>query len=170
MQLIFFRHGPAEARTADREDAFRALTSDGRRKTCAASDGLKQFLISQGISVSGEKLLIWSSPLVRAVETAEILAQSMHLQYHVQPFLADDELAMLLKAIDSEIKQPHKHVQTLIIVGHQPDLGNWSKALTGFDLPLKKCAAAGLLLNTDQPDASQLRFFLQPAVLRRFAI
>ena len=173
MQLIFFRHGPAEPRKEGRDDAFRPLTSTGRKKTHTASVGLRQFLISQGISISSENLRIWSSPLVRSVETAEIIGKSLQLPYQIQPFLAGDELALLLEAIDNEIAKSHKqiqaHKQTVIVVGHQPDLGNWCEMLTGFNLPLKKCAVAGLLLNMEQPHASQLSFFMQPAVLRRFA-
>ena len=67
MELVLMRHGKAEPRTDAKADFERELTSIGRKKVKQAARGLAQCLYS------GRDIMIWSSPLLRAVQTAEII-------------------------------------------------------------------------------------------------
>ena len=69
MELLIIRHGLAGDKTAwakkGRPDAERPLTKEGRRKLKEAAPGLAK--------VFGKAELLASSPLVRALQTAELL-------------------------------------------------------------------------------------------------
>ena len=69
-QLILIRHGIAEERTPEGDDFYRKLTEAG-------VEGLTAFLpdIAPLLTESGN-LRIWTSPLVRARQTAELLAEA----------------------------------------------------------------------------------------------
>ncbi|MDW7656278.1 MAG: histidine phosphatase family protein, partial [Bacillota bacterium] len=71
MHLILVRHGIAEDAGPGQPDADRRLTLQGKHRLSDAMPGLSRYL-------SGQKSIeIWSSPLSRAVETAEILANGL---------------------------------------------------------------------------------------------
>ena len=72
MKVCFVRHGPAVPRgTPGIEDDARPLTSDGRKRTRDAARGIRKLKLG----IDG----IWTSPLPRARETAEILAKALRL-------------------------------------------------------------------------------------------
>src|SRR5262249_23023814 len=72
MNVIFFRHGPAVARGTDGvAEAERPLTPEGKKKTAAAARGLR--VLDLGADA------IFTSPLPRAAQTAEILAEVLKL-------------------------------------------------------------------------------------------
>ncbi len=66
MKLYVMRHGPAEDQANSGVDGDRALTTSGRARVQAVAETLTQ--------LGEEPLFIVSSPLVRAVQTAEIVA------------------------------------------------------------------------------------------------
>ena len=67
MELIFMRHGKAETRSDAKADFERELTSIGRKKVKQAARGLSRCLLP------GRVVLIWTSPSIRTLQTAEIL-------------------------------------------------------------------------------------------------
>jgi phosphohistidine phosphatase len=147
VKVCFVRHGPAVPRGAKGvEDDARPLTPEGRAKTREAMRGLRKLKL--GITV------IWTSPLPRARETAEILGRELGLT----PKLTD---ALKPGA------PPLRFLKTLkggcpALVGHEPDLGEAVAALVGGRpgaFPLKK---AGIAL----VEGGELRLFLAPSVLR----
>ena len=68
MDLLIIRHGIAEARSSGGDDDSRRLTDDGRKKMRRGAKGLIRLL--------PELEALVSSPLVRARETAEIVAEA----------------------------------------------------------------------------------------------
>src|SRR5215207_5369 len=66
------RHGPAEDSSPTGRDGDRALTPDGRERTRAVARAL--------IAENEAPLTIVSSPLVRALQTAEIVAAVTELE------------------------------------------------------------------------------------------
>lgn len=116
MKLAVIRHAIAEDPDAfaltGQEDGLRPLTPQGRKKMRRAAVGLKTIVPTFDV--------IGSSPLVRAVETAEIVAQCYEGLHVVQvPALApggapEEGLAWL---------QSNKRFDTVALVGHEPDLG-----------------------------------------------
>ena len=82
MDLILLRHGEAEDATHPgdpAEDAARRLTDDGKTKLSRSLPQLSLLLDDK------KQLVIWTSPLVRARETAEILRDSLDLRERAMP-------------------------------------------------------------------------------------
>jgi phosphohistidine phosphatase len=136
MKLIFVRHAEALDRTAAMTDEMRYLTSEGRgsfRKTART-------LLKQGVEPS----LILTSPLIRAVQTAEILAETLAffgpllVRNELRPGFDMEKLQNLLNEFQS--------ADEVVFVGHEPDLSGLITALLslpdGFNL--KKGAAVKL--------------------------
>lgn len=117
MDLLVIRHGKAEPHGPDGSDASRRLSEDGRKQLRRGARGLRNLVPSLDALVS--------SPLVRAVETAEIVAEVYApLAFEQTPVLEPDrdpkELADWLA---------DRREGTLAIVGHEPLL---SHAATWF--------------------------------------
>jgi phosphohistidine phosphatase len=159
MELILIRHGQAQAPGENLEDARRTLTSEGRKK-------LNRTLPSLGLLVKNlGKAQIWSSPLDRAVQTADILARIFHvtdIQRH--EFVGSGDFVALCQQLS--ITRPSS---TILIVGHEPHLGDWSRQLCGLQLPFKKGSAAGLKISSLTPLDSELLWFFQPQPFGRLS-
>ncbi|MDW7659567.1 MAG: phosphohistidine phosphatase SixA, partial [Bacillota bacterium] len=56
---------------------------------------------------------------------------------------------------------------TVIVVGHEPTLSEWSQKICGVWLPFKKGAAAAIDIQSFRPPIGQLLWFAQPKILRR---
>jgi phosphohistidine phosphatase len=145
MELCLVRHAAAIDRTVDIPEEMRYLVPEGRalfRKTART-------MLKRGL----EPNLILSSPLVRAVQTAEILAES--LEYN-GPLVVTNELSPGLDLAGLErILQYYKPVGELVLVGHEPDLGNIAAALMGLQegFDFKKGAAVMMKINPDKLQA-----------------
>ena len=144
MKLVVVRHAAAVDRSFDIPEDIRYLTPEGRvffRKTART-------MLKNGIEPS----LILSSPLLRAVQTADILAETLS---YSGPFVVRDELRpgfdtqALAKLLDD-----YRSVDELVLVGHEPDLSTVVSFLSsrpgGFNF--KKGAAVKLKI-----DASNLQ-------------
>jgi phosphohistidine phosphatase len=159
MELILVRHGKAEERNEEHDDSTRALTADGRKKL------LKTLPALRGLIRSPAKIQIWSSPLTRAAETADIMAGILGLQLIVcHDFIADGNYDALLAAL-AEVKSS----ETIMIFGHEPTLGLWSQALSGHQLMFKKGAAAGFAIDSLDPVSADLLWFIQPQAMQRLS-
>lgn len=165
MQLLVVRHAIAEdreefARTGQ-EDAFRPLTSRGRRRMRRAARGLHTLVPRLGV--------LASSPLTRAFQTAEILAEE-YGGVEIETFTECSpgmHPSMLLDRLRSlgPVDDP------VAVVGHEPDLGELASwLLSGRSrsfVTLKKGAAC--LLEFDglpEPERGTLLWSLAPAHLR----
>ena len=136
MQLYLVRHAIAEVVTASGSDADRALTDEGRDKMTRAVRGLVE------IGVTFDRIL--TSPLRRAKETAEILAEGLGgVEIGVAPELAAG--ASPQNVLDAA--GAHAEADGLALVGHQPDLGQLASVLLSGSpstcpLPFRKGAVA----------------------------
>ena len=163
MRLLVVRHAAAEdkdefARTG-RSDDLRPLTADGKRDMREAARGLRDVV---------PKLdLLAASPLVRAIETAEILGAAYDRKHVIaeplRPESPYDDLARWARE--------HAKKDVVAIVGHEPHLSglvSWllSGAKTSF-LDLKKGAAC-LVEFDDAPSAgsAMLLWSMAPRQLR----
>ena len=156
--VCFFRHGIAENKEVVEEDFNRTLTSEGRKKLEYSAPNL-HYLINME-----KEILIWSSPLSRAVETAEIISRSLGgLPIIEQGFIVEGDYDQLLSEIESTTKDC-----TIIIVGHEPTLSTWVEQLTGSLLPFGKGACAGVQIK-DAPEA-QLLWFHQSKSLKNLRV
>ena len=119
MKLILMRHAEAERGDAYAEDALRPLTVEGAGTQKKVAQAL------QCMGVMPER--IFTSPRLRARQTAEITAQVLGLKHvpEESDALGDDYslhnvLALLRDYADKE---------TVLCVGHEPDLSALAGAL-----------------------------------------
>ncbi len=113
--LILWRHAIAEAESASGLDSDRVLSKQGRKDASRMADWLDQFL--------PQNTSILCSPAKRCLETAAALTQldTARIKRTVQvvDFLAvDSTVAGMLPHLLNDDKQ-----QTILVVGHQPNLG-----------------------------------------------
>lgn len=114
VDIYILRHGRAEKRAPSvRGDEARALTGEGRTEIL----GVAEFLASRDV-VFG---CIATSPYVRAMETAQIVAKALGKRGLVNQW---DELTpgSSIEALESRIAGRSED-ENLLIVGHEPLLG-----------------------------------------------
>jgi phosphohistidine phosphatase len=123
MIILLLRHGHAISEAPGLGDAERGLSGKGRKVTRKAAKWLSR----------REKNLrpveIWTSPLVRAVQTAEIAAEALELldEVWVHPELSPGGSPDTLMRKLSE----HTDAGPLMLVGHEPDLSTLAALLLG---------------------------------------
>lgn len=135
MQIYLIRHAHA---LEGKDDAARPLSKKGRGQIRA----MARFLRHGGALETHE---FWHSPLVRSVDTAQLLARGLKVRGTftlVAGLLHDDDPAILAKKLNQQ-RQP------VALVGHEPQLSALaSLLLTGRAKPpvlvLKKCAVLAL--------------------------
>ncbi len=158
-QLCLVRHGPAGVRGPRwPDDSRRPLTRVGKRKMRAAARGLCELF---------EPEIIFTSPLVRAKQTAEIIAAAVgRAEVRITALLASGDEEALLRELQ------RSGVRRVLAVGHEPSISDaLAFALTGradgLAVPFKKGAAA--LIESDEAledGRARLVWLLQPAALR----
>lgn len=163
MNLVIIRHGPAgdpeEWERKGRDDRLRPLTPEGRKEMQRVAAGLARLVPKIGV--------LATSPLVRAAETAEIVAKECDSETVSLETLAPDrdpeEVVRWLR------EQPAE--QTVALVGHEPHLGLLvGYLLTGTPrsfVDLKKGGACRLELPDPlEPGEGCLEWLLAPRELR----
>lgn len=142
MRLILIRHGQAEASSTDGSDFRRALTPAGRERLENAYPSLARYLNAKA------SCKVWTSPKTRALQTAEVLCRYMpHVSPEIQPFLEDGDIDAFADAIRN-----HRHGDTLVVIGHEPYLSDWVRAMTGLDVHFKKGCGEMLYLPPHAPE------------------
>ena len=144
-----------------REDAERPLSAAGREGAARVAATLQEM----GIAFDR----IGSSPLMRAVQTAEITAAGTGFQGPIEscPFLARaggwrTELPRLLEDWQGA---PSGRSGSVALVGHNPDLGDLVTEL--LDLPSGSFPfEPGGVILLEMLDAATLRWWLDPRELR----
>jgi phosphohistidine phosphatase len=159
MEICLVRHAIAEERGAAwPDDGLRPLTPGGKEKMASGAIGLGQLFQPGAIA---------TSPLTRAVQTAEILAEAYGLHaLERRAELASGDHAALAGWLSSVAGE------RWLLVGHEPHLSGLLSWLTTADewalnVEFKKGAAA--LLRTGRPIESgraTLAWLLQPGALR----
>ncbi len=159
--LVLIRHGIAEPSSPTTPEAERRLTREGKMKTQRAMRGLS--------SICPQLDIVLSSPLVRARETAEILAEEIRCEVETCPALAPGQALRALRADLAE----RSCARSLALVGHEPDLGEFaSYMLTGDEkaapLHFRKAGVATFeVASLSDLRPAILRWFLTPSLLRR---
>ncbi|MCC5895571.1 MAG: CHAD domain-containing protein [Alkalibacterium sp.] len=128
LELLLIRHGKAEKRSADKDDTKRKLTSKGKEAFEAFINAMKADLKTDG------EIVIWTSPLKRAVQTADIVSDQMEWsQPDKKDFIATGDFTALMDEL-SDLSSGTR----VVCVGHEPTLGNWVEELTGSEYSFKK--------------------------------
>ena len=162
MELIVFRHGIALERDAAEEqglsDEHRPLTEKGERRTRAAARGL--------VAWAGSPELVAASPLVRAGQTAALLAA----EAGDPPVVVTEALTPGRPHGDLDAWLQGQSAGRIAVVGHEPDLSHWLLsavcAAPAGALTLKKAGAA--LLEGRPGSSWTLTALLPPKLLRTY--
>lgn len=118
--LVLLRHGNAERPTPDGTDEVRALTARGERQARHIAG------LFQQRGWMGQGVRIVSSPLVRAEQTARIVAGALRVEVEIDNRLSTH--ADMPEQIESAIE--HATAQgVLVLVGHNPTLSLLAHAL-----------------------------------------
>ncbi len=151
MELYLLRHADAGDPDAwDGPDDTRPLSAKGRRQ----AERLGRHLAS----IHFRPDAIVSSPKLRAVETAELVAGALGC-----PFTTDEQVLGPLDP-DSlvDLAADAGDPKAMLLVGHDPDFSELLATLTGANAPLKKGALARIDVDADHPDSGRLRWLLSP--------
>ncbi len=148
MELYLIRHGIAAVRGTYTNDDERPLVTKGISKTQEVAQKLR--------SIGLEFDLILSSPLVRAFQTAEILLEA-DLSSNLEPFTPLQPGGKIQEWLHwLQERRNNNSLNTLALVGHQPDLGNWAEMLVWGSIRnqiiVKKAGIVGLRL----PDSTEI--------------
>jgi phosphohistidine phosphatase len=157
VKLYLMRHGTAEDQADSGLDGDRALTLAGRERVRLVAKALQD-------ADEGPAHVV-SSPLVRAVQTAEIVAIKTKLAARGGTIEVRRELSPGGEAAQFVRLFPSEGRKRTLLVGHEPDLSELVSALLGSTAkPLDKAMVVGLQLSeTARP---RLRFVLDPKTLQ----
>ena len=156
MRLYIMRHGPATDSAATGRDFDRELTTSGRERVKHVVEKL----------TLGEETprVVFSSPLVRAQQTAEIVTdqvtslrgQAIEITDALSPGADPDVLVSKLIADGTK---------RAILVGHEPDLSGLVQNLLArpFLYDMRKAMVVGI--HFDSGSRATLRFILDPTSL-----
>ncbi len=164
MDLYIIRHAIAQpiGSKNDFTDEKRKLTSQGRDLMREAARGLRKL----GLQFD----LILTSPLVRAVETAEIVAEALGYDQALVQQTVNLAPGASFAELFSEVKR-HNGIESIALVGHQPDLGALVSTLVWGDgrasVPLKKGSVCSIdVMETVPTVRGALAWLLTPRQLR----
>jgi phosphohistidine phosphatase len=124
MELILWRHAEAEDHAAS--DNARALTKRGHKQAKLMAAWLKPRL--------GKDWKVYSSPAVRALQTAEALGRELEIRERLGTSCGADDVLATAGWPDGE--------DNVMVVGHQPTLGQVAARLLGDvgDISMRKGA------------------------------
>jgi phosphohistidine phosphatase len=167
MKICLLRHAKAEPAVSENleTDAARVLTPEGTRKMRQIAAGMKAMDLTFD--------LILSSPFARARQTAEIAAQVLGLSDRLK-FTENLTTVAQPSDIVAEICERYRATPSLLLVGHEPFLGQLaSLLLTGQDILGVDFKKAGLLaLSVEELKRGRcavLDWFLTPKQLAALA-
>lgn len=139
-ELILVRHGKAESKLLDKSDFDRTLTEEGKREFETFMKKVVPLLEPK------KQLEVWTSPLIRAKETADIFKEALGItEMKEKDFLGNGNLEGLLQALE---KQDSQFV--IACVGHEPAMSAWTKELTGQSTPFPKGGVVSIRFEEDK--------------------
>jgi phosphohistidine phosphatase len=153
LDLFFFRHGLADWPNWRGDDDDRPLTDEGKTETHEVATFLAK------LGVKPQKII--TSPLPRASQTADIAVEHLHVPLRTSECLANGFSVRELKEL-----LPGDKIDTVMLVGHEPDFSRVIKKLTGGDVKLKKSGVARVRLDRDKMKG-QLLWLLSPAICKK---
>jgi phosphohistidine phosphatase len=141
MRIYLVRHSEAVDRVAAMPDAARYLSARGR--------GSFRKMARRFRDAGGDPTRILTSPLIRAVQTAEILSEALRYdgEVVVDPRLAPGFDVAKLRSVLEDCPSEKE----IAFVGHEPDLGDILTRLLSLSqgYAMRKGAIAALDLPTD---------------------
>lgn len=165
MDLFILRHGEAGQRSLSvKDDSKRSLTINGKKEIEEISKGLKVL----GIELD----YIFTSPLLRAKQTAEIVLKNIECKNQIKDLdeLKPEGNRLQLYNKLSSLKQD----SMVLIVGHEPYLSELlGEAICGSHcrIDLKKAGLARIRTTSLLPKIQgELRWLLTPKHLKKIGL
>lgn len=155
MNLYLVRHADAEKTIPGKRDKDRRLTREGKEKLLSAANRWRHFIHRPDF--------ICTSPYIRAVETAEIIARAYDFDNEI---IKDNSLASGSITKDLITLVNSLEGEEIFIVGHQPDLSEHVSGLIssrGALIEFKKAAIAKISFNDKVKLSKGYLEFLIPA-------
>lgn len=120
MEIYLIRHSEAvELNNEIVDDSFRYLSNSGRQKTIEVANKLKEMKVHFDC--------ILTSPVIRAVQTAELLAASIHHKGEIITaieLMGGSSFTRFMQLINR-----NSRFKKVACVGHAPDVNNYAVAL-----------------------------------------
>jgi phosphohistidine phosphatase len=159
MMCYFLRHGPAGDReTWQGPDAERPLTPDGRKRIAREARTIAD------LKLGVERVI--TSPLVRARQTAEIVAGELDLK----GALVEDpriDLGFSIERLASVLRD-YQDAQAIMLVGHDPSMtGVIGELIGGAAIDFKKGGLACVEIAGTTPPHGRLVWLASPKLLTR---
>ena len=159
-ELYFVRHGLAEERgDAWPDDAKRPLTDEGISRMRKAARGLSRL----GVSVD----IVLTSPLVRARQTAEIVAGELDPRpslVNVESLTPGGSYAAVVADLEK-----HSRKTRIALVGHEPMIGELAAKMIGSRHPIEFKKGAVCRIDVEQlppTGPGDLRWLMTTKMLR----
>ena len=153
-QLWLLRHGEAVPHDS-KPDPERELTARGERQSAAAGAALARL----GVEFDA----IYTSPKVRAADTAKLAAEALNVAPEEEAVLADGfERADAIELLDR-----HGADARVLVVGHDPSFTQVVYDLTGGRIEFKKGAVVAVKVKGSE---AELILMLRPRELESLAI
>ena len=156
MEILLIRHGQAVDEAPGLGDTGRWLTAKGRKVSRK---------VARWVAKSDKRrpATIWTSPLVRAVQTAEILAAEVGYKGELRclaQLSPGHDPGDLIKLLGAETQEG-----PLALVGHEPSLSLIANALLG-DIGFSGLRKSGVLGLSWAEGRGAFRFVLDPATMK----
>jgi len=163
MVIYLIRHGEAETleETVSKDDSDRNLTIEGKEKLYQFSRAFK--------AIGVESDLILTSPYKRAYETAAIFSEAMETSPKIEEcglLKPGEEVQSLINHLNKR-----KDFNSILIVGHEPYLGNLASTLisgkSSLNIRFKKGGICKIEINEMPPKGiGELIYLLTPKIIK----
>ena len=157
VELCLLRHAHAgDSTTWEQADELRPLTEKGRRQ----AERMGRLLAASGFVPDA----VLTSPLARARETAEIVADLLGVRAQEEPRLGGPLDLTTVDAILDDAGSPRRP----LLVGHDPDFSELvSELVGGSPVFMRKGALARIDVKRPlEPGSGDLRWLVPPELLR----
>jgi len=152
LKLYFMRHGKAEEKKPGMSDEERKLTEEGKREV--------EFIVRL---VDLDPEVVYASPLLRSIQTAEIVAQVLGAKLIVTEALHPSSASL------NEIRKLLvPGISSALFVGHSPSIENIIRDMTGgCRVSLDPAAVAAIEIINMETLAGVIRWIATPRMFRR---
>lgn len=153
MKIYFLRHGQADWPEWDRPDDERPLTKKGKKEMRKVADTFEAIKVDPAV--------ILTSPLPRAAETAQIVADTLGKHATEEPALGPGFDSQKLSGLVGQYSG-----QDVLLVGHEPDFSRVIAVLTGARIVLAKAGLARVDLADPNSLQGELVWLIPPKILK----
>ena len=157
MNLYLIRHSIAENISFDKKDFDRELTEEGKFVIKKSSEAWKNYF--------GNVEVILTSPLIRAIQTAEIISSTLQ---KIPNLIKDNNLGTGSRTADLIDILNSLEYKNVVVVGHQPDLSQHLNNFCGtgsFNLAFPPASLAKIEFdNSIKYGRGRLIYFIPPIV------